>query len=427
MNNRSQPNVVSRRSFLMKTATLVSATVVANTVPTAQAAPLEMASRPSQTLMPVTSGITYQHIGRWDVSRLNHILKVEAPAFTGFKVDYKPARNAVDLFRVIYPSVIPEKNNKPTMTSGLIAIPADIGASARLVSYQHGTVYGKQEVPSFPEQSPETQLMIAAFAGRGDILLGADYIGLGLSDEPESYMVLGSQQQATADMIRAGQAVLADRGIQSRDLCLAGWSEGGFVTMGLLERLEGEGIAVKAAATASAPVDPFLALSGFLFFPRPNDAPWINSIFVLSAFAYEYYYDAPGLAESLFDPKYIDECRNFYLRKPVDITNIPADLRRLIRAEYFLPNYFMQSEYGRLIHRNQVFRWIVETPTRNYYGEADEAITVGLGKLAMHYQKAMGNTKVNAISAGRDATHRGTFARAVLGWSNWFEEMSGPA
>jgi len=424
MNESLQQNVVSRRSFLLKTATLVSAAVAANTVPTAQAAPLEMVSRPKQTLMPIASGVTYQQIGRWEVSRLNHILQVEAPAFTGFKVDYKPARNAVDLFRVVYPTVIPEQNNKPTIASGLIAIPADVGASARLVSYQHGTVYGKQEVPSFPEQSPETKLMIAAFAGRGDILLGADYIGMGLSGEPESYLVLGSQQQATADMIRAGQAVLADRSIQSRDLYLAGWSEGGFVTMGLLERLEDDGMAVKAAATASAPVDLFLAMSGYLFFPRPNDASWLNSIFVLSAFAYEYYYNAPGLAESLFYPKYIDACRNFYLRKPVDITKVPTDLHRLIRAEYFNPNYFMRSEYGRLVHRNEVFRWIVETPTRNYYGESDEAITVGLGKLAMNYQKAMGNINVEAISAGHDATHRGTFARAVLGWSNWFEETS---
>ena len=309
------------------------------------------------------------------------------------------------------------------MASGLIAIPANIGPSARIISYQHGTVYGKQEVPSFPENSPETQLMIAAIAGRGNILLGADYFGMGVSDEPESYMVLGSLQQATADMIRAGHAVLENRGIQGDGLYLAGWSEGGFVTMGLLERLEGDGISVKAASTASAPVDSFVGMSQNLLFPRPNDAPWINSIYVLSAFAYEHYYDAPGLAESIFYPEYIDACRNFYLRKPVDIKSVPTDLHRLIRSEYFIPKYFMQSEYGRLIHRNQVFRWIIETPTRNYYGEADEAITVGLGTLAMNYQKAMGNTKVVAISAGPDATHRGTFARAVLGWSNWFEEM----
>lgn len=423
MSKTIQESSLSRRSFLMKTATLVGATVVANTISISQAAAQEGPELLNSRMTPVVSGITYQHIGRWEVSHLNHILSVEAPAFTGFKVDYKPALNAVDLFRVTYPSVIPERNNRPTTASGLVAIPVNAETTPRLISYQHGTVYGRQEVPSFPDQSPETQLMIAAFAGRGDVLIGADYFGMGLSKEPESYLVLESQQQACADMIRAGQAVLADRGVQTNDLFLSGWSEGGFVTMALLEFLQRENLAVKAAATASAPLDLFAGMSGYLNFPRPNDAPWLNSIFVLSAFAYESYYDVPGLARSFFNPKYYDLCSALYSRQLSDLNKIPTDLHRLIRSEYFNPNYFMQSEFGRLVHRNQVYRWVIETPTRNYYGEADEAITVGLGKLAMSYQTGMGNKKVLAISAGSDATHRGTFARAVLGWSNWFKEM----
>ncbi|OCX75121.1 hypothetical protein [Acidithiobacillus thiooxidans] len=95
-----QESSLSRRSFLMKTATLVGATVAANTISISQAAAQEGPELLNSRMTPVVSGITYQHIGRWEVSRLNHILSVEAPAFTGFKVDYKPALNAVDLFRV---------------------------------------------------------------------------------------------------------------------------------------------------------------------------------------------------------------------------------------------------------------------------------------------------------------------------------------
>ncbi|MFX9069611.1 hypothetical protein ABTN30_20090, partial [Acinetobacter baumannii] len=88
---------------------------------------------------------------------------------------------------------------KPTMASGLVAVPDTGGGSFPMVSYQHGTVYGKQQVPSFAEQSPETQLMLAQFAGQGYVLIGADYFGLGESDEPEGYMVKASHQQATYD------------------------------------------------------------------------------------------------------------------------------------------------------------------------------------------------------------------------------------
>ena len=44
-----------------------------------------------------------------------------------------------------------------------------------MLSYQHGTVYGKTEVPSFPDQSGETQLALALFAAQGYLVIGADY------------------------------------------------------------------------------------------------------------------------------------------------------------------------------------------------------------------------------------------------------------
>ena len=48
-----------------------------------------------------------------------------------------------------------------------------------------------------------------------------------------------------------------------------------------------------------------------------------------------------------------------------------------------------------------------------YYGEIDECLTTGLARLSQEYQKAMGNTRVEDFSAGVDADHRKTFARAV--------------
>ncbi|MDQ0319010.1 hypothetical protein QO002_001148 [Pararhizobium capsulatum DSM 1112] len=48
----------------------------------------------------VTSGIEYQFLERWDVDRLNQILKVDTPKFAGIPVSYSPASNAVRLYRV---------------------------------------------------------------------------------------------------------------------------------------------------------------------------------------------------------------------------------------------------------------------------------------------------------------------------------------
>ena len=95
----------------------------------------------------VSSGVKYEFLARWDVHRLNQILETDTPKFAGVRVAYTPARNAVKLYRVTYPSVIPEKGNAPTVASGLLAIPDTKETTFPLVSYQHGTVYGRQRGP----------------------------------------------------------------------------------------------------------------------------------------------------------------------------------------------------------------------------------------------------------------------------------------
>lgn len=372
----------------------------------------------------LSASIEYQRIARWDAGQLNKILQVDTPAFAGITTAYSPARNAVRLYRVTYSSVVPERGNKPTIASGLLAIPEDSGTSLPLVSYQHGTVYGKQEVPSFPQQSPETQLMIAQFAGQGYVVVGADYFGLGTSSEPEGYMVKASHQQATYDMLIASRAVLDHLKLTTTKLFLAGWSQGGFVTMAMLEKLEQAGVKVDAAATASAPADVFVALNGFLNFPRKNDASWVTSLFILSAFSFENYYGVPGLARSLISDAYYDVSRKAYLREPYDPAQVPADLHKLIRADYFDPQFFAASAYGRLAAQATAYRWIIKSRVRNYYGESDEAISIGLGQLPMTYQRAIGsgNQTVEAVSTG-STSHRGTFATAVPEWKSWFDGL----
>jgi pimeloyl-ACP methyl ester carboxylesterase len=379
----------------------------------------------AQDTVAVSSDVSYQYLGRWDAAKLNSILTDETPKFFAVKVSYTPAQNAVKLYRVTYASVIPERGNQPTIASGLLAIP-DTGASSfPMMSYQHGTVYGKQQVPSFPEQSPETQLALAQFAGQGYIVIGADYFGMGISKDHEGYMVKGSHQQATYDMLVAARAVLAHMKIASPKLFIGGWSQGGFVTMAFLEKLESAGVPVTAAATASAPLDVYAALSGFLDFPRKNDADWVTTLFILSSFSYENYYDVPGLAHSLIKDEYYDLSEAAYERRPFDATKVPTDVHKLIRDEYFDPQFFANSAYGRIVAQAQTYRWIIKSPVRNYYGETDEAITPGIGKMAMTYQRAIGagNTKVEAVSTG-NTSHRGTYATAVPQWKIWFDSLA---
>ena len=383
------------------------------------AAPVPTAPAASAPIK-VSSGIQYELIGRWDVAKLNQILTTDTPTFAGVTVAYTPARNAVKLYRVSYPSVVPEQGNRPIAATGLLAVPDTADTTFPMVSYQHGTVYGKEQVPSFPDQSSETQLMIAQFAGQGYLLIGADYFGMGASKEPEGYLVKGSHQQATYDMVVASRAVLADLKLADSKLFLSGWSQGGFVTLAMLERLEAVGMPVKAATTASAPADAFAAFNGFLNFPRKIDANWITTIFILNVFSFENYHNMPGLARALLTDETFEISRKAYLREPFDQTAVPTDLRKLIRPEYFDAQFFANSAYGRLVAQTSAYRWVIKTPVRTYFGLTDEAIRIEIGQLPMTYQKAIGNDKVEAVPTG-DTSHRGTFATAVPQWKAWFD------
>lgn len=254
-------------------------------------------------------------IGQYDVPQLKRILTQETPAFTGLAVAYTPARHPGKLYRITYLSVIPERGNRPTPASDLIAIPKTADKALPEVSYQHGTVFSKQAVPSFPEESPETRLMIAQFAGQGYGVIGApDYFGMGTSTEKE--------------------------GIRMKELCGTGWSQGGVVSMAFLEKLESAGIAVRVAATASAQCDALVMLHGLLSFPRKIDAPWVSTMFILSAFSLEEYHGIPGLARALFTAEQYEITRKIHAKEPVDEKDFPGDLRKLIRSEYLDPQKF---------------------------------------------------------------------------------------
>jgi len=372
----------------------------------------------------VTPTIRYQSIGTYDIARLNKIITKEGPEFIGINLNIGEAKNAVKLYRVEYTSVIPEQGNRTTVASGLLAIPATGAKVMPMVSYQHGTVYGKDWVPSFPEQNCENRLAIAQFAAQGYVLIGADYFGLGTSKEKDSYIVTDCQVQASYDMYQAALVILAKEGITVSDFFLTGWSQGGVISMAYLEILESYRIKVKAVGTAAAQCDAYVMTNGFLQHPRSIDGPWVTTMFIITAFAFEEYYQIPGLARGLFTDEQYDLAKRVYEHDPtLPYEKYPLDLKKLIRPEYWDPVYYRQSAYGQLMLKVHPYRWMIETPVRMCYGDIDECLTIGLARLPSEFQKATGNKNVEAISMGADANHRITYGRALPLWKTWFDEM----
>lgn len=373
----------------------------------------------------VPSGVSYQHIGTYSVERLNAILTTEREAFSDFPVAYAPALHPVKLYRVTYPSVIPERNNRPTVASGLLALPDVEGKRLPIVSYQHGTVFSRTEVPSHPDESMETRLMVAVFAGQGYGVVAADYFGRGLSPETDSYLVKESTQQACLDMLRAAQAVAVALKKEPGPLFLSGWSQGGWATMVFLNKLESVGIPVKAAATASAPMDLFAIINRWIHAPEAGDAVFLPALLALQLNACEEYYGLPGLAASALKPEYQKAARDLYLNKVTwEESKLPQKVGELLREDFVTASSLGETRYGKILQDGQAYRWRSQTPLRIYYGGADEVVPPFIATLPVGYQKVMGGAETTGQFAGATANHRGTFLHAVSGEKKWFDGMT---
>ena len=393
-------------------------------------------------------------------SELNLILTQERDGFMKAATTVAPyampsasrAVNDVDLFTVEYDSVVPEQGRRIVRATGLVALPkAQADAAVPLMSYQHGTVFGKYEVPSFAfkKENPtgfphydgayETRYMVALFAGNGFVLMAADYFGMGGDAQSgEAYFVKESTQQATFDLYLDVQKFLKEKNILSSQFFLGGWSQGGLNTTGFLQRLESEGVKVNGAFTASAPSDPFAALNGLMYFPREGiDAVWIHSILALTAFSYENYYSKPGLARSVIHPAYYTDMESIYKRSYESPANLLAlfhkfgrqPLTAYFKDEYKDPSFFANSVYGHLLRSNETYQQLYKAPLKMYFGSRDEVVKEAIGTLASTYQKILiGTASEEARSTIQTqrvlgADHRATFITAAPDALNWIRQI----
>ena len=378
----------------------------------------------------VGSGVKYQLIGEFLVDRLNAILTKEVAEFSSFPTAYPAAENPVKLYKVVYQTVIPEQDNRPVEVSGLIAVPEVKGEVLPMVSYQHGTVFSRTAVPSAPEESMETRLMVARFSGQGYIVVAADYVGKGVSNEPDGWLVKGVAAQACLDMLLAARAVCADLGLTPGDLFLSGWSQGSFSTSAFLERLETMGIPVKAAAMASAPNDIYLCFNRWIHVSSELDVHWLVATASMLVNAYETYYDLPGLSRTAIKSEYWQTARDLYDNKIAweqAAKTLPTKTRDLFQEDFVTQCSLASNRFSQHLQRSRSYEWRFHTPTRFYYGQIDEVVSPYMVKLPVEYQKTLGGAPAEAVFAGEKADHRGTFLFAVNGGKRWFDELRGVA
>lgn len=171
----------------------------------------------------------------------------------------------VHAYRIDY--ITQDEQNSLLRVSGLIVIPDKVSASA-IISYQHPTLFKNQDAPSFHLQANDRSIELA-LASQGYIVIAADYIGYGASfGHPHPYLQKQPASNVVIDLLKAAKAWLDVNQIQTDGrVFVAGYSQGGYVSMAAMQALQNNpisGLQVVTAALGAGPYDLETALDTLL-------------------------------------------------------------------------------------------------------------------------------------------------------------------
>ncbi len=348
-------------------------------------------------------------------------------SYEQFKGRFAAPVNGLKLYRLRYLSVVPEMGNRSVMASGLVAIPETLATALPVISYQHGTMFDKDSVPSRPEQSIETRPILSQFGGQGYVVIAADYFGLGDSELPNAFWQRDSIEHSTFDLYVAAMKFIEQQGKRSRALATVGWSQGGYNTIILLRKLEREGIRVAASLTAAAAVDVGLVVMRNLTNPRSFEACYRATGLSNILFAMENYRGFSGTARDALRPEYFPTARalfDFMISFDEFIKRVPTYPRDMMRPEFVEQMLLGRGVFIQALDEAASYRWLSRTPLRAYLGERDEVVPDFMTRLAVDYQWVLGKRNGEAFSAGAQADHRATYAYSLIHAKQWMDERT---
>lgn len=310
--------------------------------------------------------------------------------------------------------------------SGIVSMPVTEDP-VPIASIQHGTI---ADDASAPTNAIADNLFFTWFASAGYIVVVPDYIGFGeSSDVLHPYYHYESSAGAVIDMVRAASELANLEKLNfNQDVFLAGYSEGGYVTMAAHKKMEEVDYA-PLNLVASAP-----AAGGY-------DIKHVQEYFV-ALDTYDHPFYMAFVAMSYLDNYDVSTTLSDYFNEPY-ATKIPSlfdgsKTGSEINAELTtsVPEFLTQSfindfdtdptftEMNSLFEENSLDDWVPQTTMFMYHGTAD--ITVPYENSVLTYNKMIDNgadpNTVEFISI-QDATHGSGFTPYILDVIEKFETL----
>lgn len=265
-------------------------------------------------------------------------------------------RYAVKAYRLTYLTV--DGQGQQTLASALVALPQKPqGAASPVLSYQHGTLTRDAQAPSYLADVHTPEVVMASL---GYIVLSADYVGYGTSKGvAHPYLLSGPSAAAVIDLMTAARYWRQTQQVQdNKQLFLAGYSEGGYVTMATHRALQaGNSVhrqQLAGVAPGAGPYNVALTLDEQLRLVRQAN-PLLDALL------------QPGLL------KHLSESNRNHVRKllldlavgdHVDVVFMPAFL-----------DFYLNDDRASLDSLSSVYDWRPELAVSLFHGRDDRSVS----------------------------------------------------
>jgi hypothetical protein len=336
-----------------------------------------------------------------------------------------PTTYGARAYKVIYNTV--NGDSTPTIASGLLIVPVGAPCKSPMMSYQHGTVTKKNDVPS--RFAGEWFIALAA-ASKGYVSLMPDYVGLG--DGPGMHPYQHAQSAATCviDLIRAAKEVVDTMGAPvNEQLFLFGYSQGGHATMAAHQMIQ-EKFDNTMHVTASAPMSGAYDMSGTMSdvmvsdsaYPSPYYLPYLllgfNSVYHLftnNSDVFRAPYDSilPPLYDGTHSGGQIDNV----------MPNVPKLVMQQNQIDSFV-NYPQTNFFREKLRESDSYNWTPNSPIRMYYCQGDKSVSYHNAQVAYQHFIQNGATMVDTVDVDPNLDHYPCAQFAILSAVYWFDTLT---
>ncbi len=338
--------------------------------------------------------------------------------------------NGVSLYKIRYNTT--GIDGSLDTASGLFIVPDTDGDSIPLLSYQHGIVTSRNDVPSNLKGGYEIAVI---WGGLGYAVAAADYLGLGESRGFHPFFHAATESSAAIDLLFAAEEFSRQNSIPlDNRLYLSGYAQGAHSTMAIHKSLEEDHVS-NFNLIAAAPMSGLYSMSGemrdiiltdqtYLF---PNYVGW-------TLLSYNLAHDLGYTLEELFKPPYVEPIRQFNAEE-IDLFQLNGMLIQALVLNHgnIQPKgMFQDSIIDQLrlelnppinlaLKENDTFDWAPKAPIRMLYCQSDEQFSYKNSVVADSVMNLRGALNVEALDVNSNAGHLACLEPALINASRFFD------